>query len=438
MIAVSIFKPTAAELAQLSAPDRSDVENWFPLMLEVGTVREQCNTMAKAIDFVALRNRIPRRTLYKKVTAFGVRGWRGLCAGSRISHGGLAIEIPGTDHDAFARLPGLQRKHVLAWLERVNAVRPEGCGLREAIAMAAEAHGVNPEQLRSWYYRAKEKGWRGLMLHHFGGHSGLDVDVPACDAAEFDRLPAQARQHVLFWLPIVNEVRPAGGGLANAVAAVAATRGLKPDRVARWYAAARSEGWRGLISHRMDGHSGLEISIPETDRAEFERLPRRTRSGVIYWMGIVNAVLHEGGKLSDAIAAAAEAHGITRGRLQDWYYAAKNRGWRGLVGAIGPALEPLGVSIPDSDRAEFEALEDFKREAVEFWLPKVNDVPPGLPAPQAVEDAAKRHGVSPSMLRVRYLAAKSDGWRGLVPRRRFIAPEERSRREIQSAFSRPA
>lgn len=72
-------------------------------------------------------------------------------------------------------------------------------------------------------------------------------------------------------------------------------------------------------------------------------------------------------------------------------------------------------SIPPEDLAEFEALPAPVRAGVLKSLPVVNSVfALGCPMREAIQGAARAHGLSFAAVRERYYSARREGWRGLI------------------------
>ena len=318
-------RPTAAALANLSAPARDDVNRWLTVVEIV--IGRSAGGIGKAVASVAVENGVTPRALAERFRGYRKRGWKAMIRGRHGRHAGLQIAVPTADQPEFQRLPGVCQMHVLQWQSIVNDVQPTKEGVQAALAATAYAHHQSFARVRNWYYAAKAKGWRGLLTRHLHSHDGMGITVPPYDAPHFLTLPVALQAHVNFWLPLVNAVVPQGRGIRAALQGTAVAHGVTYGRLRNWYYAALKDGWRGLLCNLPEGAQSLAVAVLPQDAHAFAELPDFAREAVTFRLQAVNSV-----DLSKTDRKAAfAAHAITCGRLRDWYYAARSHGWRGLV-----------------------------------------------------------------------------------------------------------
>jgi hypothetical protein len=157
--------------------------------------------------------------------------------------------------------------------------------------------------------------------------------------------------------------------------------------------------------------AGRLIVVPTEDISTFDRLPEKAKKSVAFWRPLVNACFASKEPVTHALKSVAESHGIAFPTLRKKYYAAKKRGWRGLVN--GRLVSHNKVSVAPEFLPYWHGLvlanqRDTKRAFSRFVTAyHRGDAIPGLPpAGERLAKLPRGYGQR-NLIRPKYLPPKA-------------------------------
>ncbi len=124
-----------------------------------------------------------------------------------------------------------------------------------------------------------------------------------------------------------------------------------------------------------------DISIPDSDAAEFSRLPQQSKAEYLAWKQEMQTVAEGSGRLGDRIAQAAQRMGVSTSTARRKWDCAGRCGWRGVVDQRRP-VRISESAVPDETKEFFRALcEKHARSSRDAWKKLVALWHAGQPIP---------------------------------------------------------